>query len=286
MMDRPPVATIQAELGSTAVAVQLLDLEVASRVDTCLREQDFYRLDLCLNTRASESRLCFTDHWPLHRFEPPGKLFLLPPGQVARIRSGASRQSLLICRLRASSVRHWLSHDWEWTRPRIDASVDMASAGIKNLLLRLGREARSPGFASEVLTEAIGVQLAVELERYYLGIAADPSPGGLAPWRLRLIDDRLRATEAPPSLSELAGLCGLSVRQLARGFRASRGMSIGTHVADIRLENARRLLARGESVKSVAFTLGFASVSSFSFAFRKATDLTPREFRQSIRRLS
>ena len=284
MKGAPPVVAVEAELGSAAVAVQRVRLDVACPIESTLHEKDVYRLDLCLDARSSESRLCFTDHWPPHRFEPPGKLFLLPPGQTAHVRSGPSRQNLLLCRLRASSVQQWLSSDWEWTRPRIEASLDVSSFGIKNLLMRLDSEARAPGFASEILTESIGVQLAVELERYFLGVASRPDSGGLSAWRLRLIDDRLHATDAPPTLAELASLCGLSLRQLARGFRASRGVSIGSYVTGLRLDTARRRLASGESVKSVAFAVGFASVSSFSFAFKKATGLPPREYQQNARR--
>jgi AraC family transcriptional regulator len=106
--------------------------------------------------------------------------------------------------------------------------------------------------------------------------------GGLAAWRLRLIDERLREIRAAPTLEELAKLCNLSVRQLTRGFRASRGRSIGEHVAQCRIENAKRLLATDESVKAIAYSLGFSSPSSFSFAFRRATGETPREFRQRL----
>jgi AraC family transcriptional regulator len=103
----------------------------------------------------------------------------------------------------------------------------------------------------------------------------------LAPWRLRIIDERLEALRVAPTLAELAGLCSLSVRQLTRGFRASRGCSIGEYVAQSQIDHAKRLLASEESVKTIAYSMGFASPSSFSYAFRRATGLTPRQFRQS-----
>jgi AraC family transcriptional regulator len=70
------------------------------------------------------------------------------------------------------------------------------------------------------------------------------------------------------------------VRQLTRAFRASCGHSIGDHVAQCRIDNAKRLLVTDESIKSIAYSLGFASASSFSFAFRCATGQTPRAFRE------
>ena len=83
-------------------------------------------------------------------------------------------------------------------------------------------------------------------------------------------------------MAELAALCSLSVRQLTRGFRASRGCSINDYVSRGRIENAKRLLASDESIKAIAFALGFASPSSFAYAFRQATGVTPRYFRQRM----
>jgi AraC-like DNA-binding protein len=84
-----------------------------------------------------------------------------------------------------------------------------------------------------------------------------------------------------PTLSELAALFKLSVRQLTRGFRASRGCSIGDYVANSRIERAKRLLASDQSIKTIAYALGFNSSSGFCFAFRRATGMTPGEFRAS-----
>jgi AraC family transcriptional regulator len=78
----------------------------------------------------------------------------------------------------------------------------------------------------------------------------------------------------------------LSVRQLTRGFRVSRGCSIGDHVAQSRLTNAKRLLATEQSVKAIAYSLGFSSPSSFSYAFRRSVGETPRDFRQRVMRVA
>ena len=149
--------------------------------------------------------------------------------------------------------------------------------------MRLVEEARHPGFASQLIVELIAVQLAVELSRYWAAIAEGPVTGGLAPWRLRLIDERLREVRAVPTLAELAGLCRLSVRQLTRGFRASRGCSIGDYVAQSQVDHARRLLATDQPVKAIAYSLGFSSPSKLALAFRRRTGETPREFRRRSR---
>ncbi|MET0178987.1 MAG: helix-turn-helix transcriptional regulator, partial [Novosphingobium sp.] len=132
---------------------------------------------------------------------------------------------------------------------------------------------------SLVLAELIVGQLAIEVARYCQAISEGAISGGLASWRLRLIDERLQLGGPPPTLDELARLCSVSSRQLTRGFRGSRGCSIGEYIATSRIDLAKRLLGSADSIKAIAFQLGFTSPSSFSFAFRRATGSTPRQFR-------
>jgi AraC family transcriptional regulator len=263
----------------------LVRFHVTKPADNVVREKDTYWLDLCLTPRPRNARACYRDHWGPHRFERIGNVFVVPPGERIQTKSdGGATQSSILCLLRPESLREWFDGDLEWTERRLEASLDIPDAHIRSLMLRLAEELRHPGFASETLVELIIAQMAIELGRYCSAVNDAPASGGLAPWRLRLIDERLKEIRASPTLTELASLCNLSVRQLTRAFRASRGRSIGDHVAQCRLDNAKRLLATEESVKAIAYSLGFASPSSFSFAFRRATGETPREFRQRVPR--
>lgn len=277
--------TIEAELRVPIATAQLVRFHVAEPADNILREEEIYRVDLCLTPRPRNARACYPDRWSPHRFERLGNVFLLPPGEALRARSDDSfQQSSLICQLRPEPMRAWLDDDLEWTDPRLTASLDIRNTNICSLLLRLAAEVRHPGFGSEMLVELIAAQMAIELSRYYKTLKASPASGGLAPWRLRLIEERLGDMDEPPTLPELADLCQLSVRQLTRGFRASRGYSIGDYVTSSRVEHAKRLLATDQSIKSIAYSLGFASPSGFCFAFRRATGQTPREFRNDVLR--
>jgi AraC family transcriptional regulator len=132
--------------------------------------------------------------------------------------------------------------------------------------------------------ELIIGQIGIELARYCRTIVERPAAGGLAPWRLRLIEERFVEERDAPTLSELAGLCGVSVRQLTRGFRVSRGCSIGEYIAERRIARAKHSLLGGETIKAIAYSLGFATPSSFCYAFRKATGETPRQFTQKMTR--
>lgn len=271
--------TIEAELATPAATVRVTRFDVLPGEATMPRDTDC-RLDLSLTPRTPNARISFRDRWSAHRFERPGKVFIVPPGEALRARTDGGPQSSVVCMLRPDAIRRWLERDIAWSNRLIEASLDIPGTWMPALLTRLGKEARHPGFASAALCEAIAVQIAVELGRYYLGIEEGIQAGGLPPWRLRLIEERLRDGDDTPTLGELAEMCGISVRQLTRGFRASRGRSIGEHIAERRIETARGRLGGGESVKSIAFAMGFRSPSSFCHAFRKATGQTPHQYRQ------
>src|SRR5882724_6549906 len=275
--------TVEAELRVPAATVQLCRFNFVEPIAGLLQD-DGYRLDLCLTPRLRNARACYFDHWGPHRFERIGDMFLLPPSEPMQAASDCGRQLSVVCQLRPEPIRSWFGGDLEWTDGRLKATLDIPDPNIRGLLLRLAEEARHPGFASEMLVELIAAQMAIELGRYCAAITEGPATGGLAPWRLRLIDERLNEVAEPPTLAELARLCKLSVRQLTRGFRASRSCSIGDHVARSRLDNAKQLLATDQSVKSISYALGFASPSSFSYAFRRSVGETPRQFRQRVLR--
>lgn len=272
-------ALLQAHAELPSASIQIWSFDLFSCQRRVLREEDSYRIDLCLNRRLPDASLCFVDRWAPHRFETLGKLFLLPPKETLHVRSGAGHQDVLVCRLPVARVRDWLDADPDWTERRLEASVDIPGQSIGNLLLRLGEEARRPGFASKVMVEALAIQVAVELERYYGEVSRQSPSSGLSARRLRAIEERVRDGLDPPTLPELADLCGLSVRQLSRSFKAARHVSIGAYVAQRRVEGAKELLARGEAVKVVAAKMGFSGSSSFGQAFRRATGQSPSQVR-------
>lgn len=285
-MTRPadaPWVEVEGELRVPMATAQLIHFHCPAPSDDVLHADGDYWLDLCLTPRPRNARVCYPNRWSANRFQRLGHVFLVPPSEVARMRSDeSSHQTSLVLRLLPEPLRALFGDELEWTDKRLEASVDIGSANIRGLMLRLAEEIRRPGFASQTLVELIVGQIAIEFGRYSRGIEEDAAHSGLAPWRLRLIDERLNEVREPPTLSELAALCKVSLRQLTRGFRASRNRSIGDVVADSRVDHAKRLLAEGRSVKAVAYTLGFSSPSAFCFAYRRATGQTPLEFKLRV----
>jgi AraC family transcriptional regulator len=271
--------TVEAEARTSMLSAQLVGFHIPVPIESVLHDAAAYQINMCLTPRPLYSRASYHAHWGPHRYEPLGEIFMIPPGESLHIRGGAGEQASLTCQLRTDPLHRILGQDLEWTDRRLATALDITNARVRSLLFRLTEEVRHPGFAGERMLEFLSGELVVELGRYFLETVEKPIAGGLAAWRLRLIDERLGDDPTAPSLAEMAKLCGLSVRQLTRGFRVSRGMSFGAYVEQRRMEAAKRQLLAGESVKTIAFAMGFASPSSFTFAFRRATGSSPSTFR-------
>jgi AraC family transcriptional regulator len=273
---------IDAMLQTTLMTAQLVRFDLMEPVDSHFIDKRAHWLYQVLTPLPKNSRACYPDCRGRERFDPLGDVFLVPAGQTLRGRSESGSFAAFVCLFQPDPIRCWFEDDMKWTDRHLEASLNIRNANIHNLLRRLKEETCAPGFASKAMAELIIGQLAIELKRYYTSLNDDDAPAaeGLAPWRLRLIDERLMDLGATPTLTELAQLCNLSVRQLTRAFRASRGCSIGIYIAQRRVDKARQLLADGQSVKAVAYSLGFASPEAFGYAFRRATGKTPGMYRQ------
>ncbi|CAN7514766.1 helix-turn-helix transcriptional regulator [Phenylobacterium sp. LjRoot225] len=245
--------------------------------------QDAWWIDLGLTPRPTNTRARYVDGWSPHRYVRVGTMMLVPAGHALQFRTDGGSMASIVCLIRPELVRKWTEDELDWTDRLLEANLDVASSALRAPLLRLADELRHPGLAGAAMAELLMGQVTIELARHCAALKDAPASGGLAAWRLRLIDERLAQVGPPPGLDELAGLCALSVRQLTRGFRASRGRPLGEHIACQRAELAKRRLVGDESLKEIAHALGFASHSSFTSAFRRATGVTPREFRLRVR---
>ena len=190
----------------------------------------------------------------------------------------------IVCHLDLAPLMAMFDRTPDVTEQLLLASLDVQNGAVRALLLRLAEETRHPGFAAEMLVESIAMQMEVELFRHAIAVNALTFRGGLAPWQLRRIDERLKEVREAPTLQELATLCKLSSRQLTRAFRLSRGTSLGAFVARSQIEHAKHLLAADETVTAIAEKLGFASSSNFCYAFRRSIGMTPGQFRQTLLR--
>ncbi|QHG65969.1 AraC family transcriptional regulator [Pseudomonas putida] len=109
-----------------------------------------------------------------------------------------------------------------------------------------------------------------------------PAPA-IAPRHVKLAMAYLREHPARQvSGSELAELANVSLRALQEGFRRFAGTSIVGYQRQLRLEQAREVLARGEggSVAEVALRHGFSNAGRFALYFRQAFGVSPALIRR------
>jgi len=81
--------------------------------------------------------------------------------------------------------------------------------------------------------------------------------------------------DQPPSVAELAKICGINEFKLKQGFKGLFDNSIFGYLSNYRLNHAKTLLSEGLPIKSVAFEMGYSSVQHFSNAFRKKFSTSP-----------
>jgi AraC-like DNA-binding protein len=83
------------------------------------------------------------------------------------------------------------------------------------------------------------------------------------------------------TLDRLASTVGLSRSAFAERFRMAVGEPPLTYLRSLRLQRAmRRLAETGESLELVSQAVGYGDAFAFSKAFKKATGITPGEFRR------
>ena len=87
---------------------------------------------------------------------------------------------------------------------------------------------------------------------------------------------------APPSVDKLATIAHMSRYQLDRRMRRVFGLTTGQWLLKVRLDVAQRLLQETNlSISAVALEAGYSDQSAFTRQFRRATGLTPGEYRSA-----
>ncbi|WFB10520.1 AraC family transcriptional regulator [Streptomyces sp. LX-29] len=100
--------------------------------------------------------------------------------------------------------------------------------------------------------------------------------------RLRRVRDRIDREYAQPlNVEALARDVNMSAGHLSRQFRAAYGESPYAYLMTRRIERATALLRRGDlSVTEVCFTVGCASLGTFTTRFTELVGMPPGAFRR------
>jgi len=148
------------------------------------------------------------------------------------------------------------------------------------------RAALLPG--ARLASAQLAQLLFIQILRAHLA-TTDPMPAG---WLRALADPRiapaLRLMHDDPSrswhLEELAKACAMSRTTFAARFRTASGVAPLTYLTHWRMRLAERALrAEATPVAAIARSLGYASESAFSNAFKRVTGHSPRACRSAAR---
>ena len=98
----------------------------------------------------------------------------------------------------------------------------------------------------------------------------------------RARDILVQDLEQPPSLLELAQQAEMNDFKLKRGFRHVFGTTVFGYLHQCRMEKAQQLLeTNADSIAQVAQTVGYASPSQFSAAFKRKFGISPKAYKSS-----
>ena len=83
------------------------------------------------------------------------------------------------------------------------------------------------------------------------------------------------------TIADIAAVSNLSQYHFSRLFKLITGLSPYDYLISVRIERAKQLLRNNLPITQIAFSVGFNSLENFSHSFRKTTDISPTDFRNS-----
>lgn len=188
------------------------------------------------------------------------------------------------------ATTHWaVGVDLARRYPKVDWRTDMFVTEDSRLLCSGGLTAAAD--VSLYLVEKLcGHEIAVQTAKALLLTMPRTCQSGYAllPISPAHNDDAVRACELylqshyreNTSLESLAEKAGLAPRTLMRRFKAATGKLPGAYVQAVRVETAKAMLERDrDSVQRIATAVGYEDASFFRALFKRATGMTPAEYR-------
>jgi AraC family transcriptional regulator len=166
--------------------------------------------------------------------------------------------------------------------PVLNASTTFSGAATAGLAARLRHEFHLMDNVSALAIESLALEIIVATARLHTRETALQGPPPL--W-LKQAEELIRARFAEPvSLDEIAAAINRHPVSLARQFRCRHGCTVGDYIRSLRLEDAsRRLTMTDEPLVMIALACGFSGQAHFSTFFKRATGLTPKQYREAFR---
>ncbi|MHB0951453.1 MAG: GlxA family transcriptional regulator [Allorhizobium sp.] len=191
------------------------------------------------------------------------------------------------------ATTHWAWQDfarqrfpevhWNTREMLIDHGDIITSGGLLSLVdlcLHIMRQTKGAEFARRVGRHLLADSLRQKQSFYATKLLAGPRGDGA----FSALQAEIQRREGdPPSVAEMASICGMSLRTFHRRFQESYGVTPVKYLQLRRVETAKDLLSSSTlSLEKVAERSGFADMAFFRKIFTRETGLTPGQFRQRL----
>lgn len=162
--------------------------------------------------------------------------------------------------------QHMAMHRWAPTPALLALSEKILSDTSENAMLaQLQQESRALELAHGVLQQLMG---------------AMHTPHQQRPHQQRLVQRTLELLHSDQadgwSLDQIATVVGASASTLQRQFRIAQGQSLFAYQRQRKLQQARRALQAGVSIREAAWLAGYSGSANFTTAFRRQFGVTPQ----------
>ena len=222
----------------------------------------------------------------------PDEMLLLTPGTVHTMLclEDASRYERLILQVDAAFMAQVLAScgGVAWTGIKLPMYLLQAEAvcrwGIRELIERINATASvtDPGLREQLYRSQIAeLMLTVEHIGRSAQTVAPSSSSELISAVTGFILERFRDPEM--SVALVARQFYISREHLSRTFKSFTGENISHYITELRMQEFRYGLLKGQSVLSACRESGFSDYSSFVKSFRKFYGVTPAEYRERLR---
>jgi len=205
---------------------------------------------------------------------PRTSLAVRPASDAAReFRGGPSGARVVTVDYTAEALRRLTPCD-----KALRTSATFKGRSSVELAWRIVGELHAPDALTRAAIRIFADGIAIGCSRYLLRqLKVEPRP--LAAAARNILDKEFRR---PPSLRRLAKRVGCTPAHLARTFRASYGFTVRGWIEARRVEEGKRKLCTTRvSIGDIATELGFCDNAHFARAFRRATTVSPRAFRNA-----
>jgi AraC family transcriptional regulator len=211
----------------------------------------------------------------------PGKIGLTAPGQPTDIRWCGTERSITThieipgALIDRTCVELWGRDAARLGRPDALAVEDPVLSSVVDALCTAARNG-----VDEFYAESAATFLATHLLTVHASAPA-PRDLGREDQRVRRAARFIRDHyQQPLTLAEMAAVADLSPFHFLRVFKAATGETPYRYLTKVRVDRARRHLARHElSITEIAHLCGFASPSRLTAAFRSETGMSPSGYR-------